>query len=119
MRVMAKSLDSSNLEENNKIITAGEAAARLGTAISTLNSWLADDGSRGPTERMFDFHRWRGNKRVWSEEGFQKLEMAIHRESENGILAGGRTRQRTRHESPPDPDAKAALEDVLGAKRTY
>jgi hypothetical protein len=95
-----------------------EAATRLGTAVSTLNTWLADDASRAPTARAFDFHRWRGNKRVWSEEGFQKLEMAIHRESESGVLAGGRTRERARHESPPDPDAAAALEEVLGTKRT-
>jgi hypothetical protein len=117
---MAKSLDSSDYDANIRVFTAGEAASRLGTAVSTLNTWLADDGNRGPTERVFDFHRWRGNKRVWSEEGFQKLEMAIHRESENGILAGGRTRGRTRHESPSDPDAEAALAEILGTKgRTY
>jgi hypothetical protein len=115
---MSKSLDSSDSVSNMKVITAGEAAARLGTAVATLNNWLADDARRGPTARLFDFHRWRGNKRVWSEEGFQKLEMAIHRESENGVLAGGRTRERTRRESPPDPDAEAALEEVLGPKRT-
>jgi hypothetical protein len=115
---MTKSLDSSDSRPNSTVITAAEAAARLGTAVSTLNAWLADDGSRGPAERLFDFHRWRGNKRVWSEEGFLKLEMAIHLESENGVLAGGRTRERTREISPSDPDAAAALEEVLGAKRT-
>jgi hypothetical protein len=115
---MMKSLDSSDIDR--RTITAMEAATRLGTAVSTLNSWLADDASRGPAERVLDFHRWRGNKRVWSEEAFQKLEMAIHRESENGVLAGGRTRERVWRESPPDPDAEAALAEVLSNKgRTY
>ncbi len=55
---------------------------------------------------------------MWSEEGFEKLEMAIHRESQIGVLAHGRTREKTKRESPPDPDAEAALEEVLGVKNT-
>ena len=103
------------------MLSAREVAIRLGTAVSTLNAWLADDELREQSRRLFDFHRWRGNKRMWTDEGFEMLEMAIHRESQSGVLAGGRTRERTRRESPPDPDADAALEAVLGAKhvRTY
>lgn len=105
--------------EKRKAMTASDVAAALGTAVSTLNSWLSGDELREPTRRCFDFHRWRGNRRVWSEEGFQLLETAIHRESQlGGVLAGGRRRQK--HESPSDPDAEAALAEVLGTKgRTY
>jgi hypothetical protein len=99
------------------VLSAREVAIRLGTAVSTLNAWLAEDEMREQPCRLFDFHRWRGNKRMWSQEGFERLEMAIHRESQSGVLAGGRTRERNRRESPPDPDAEAALEAVLGAKR--
>jgi hypothetical protein len=96
-------------------------AERLGVAASTLNSWLKDDEVRPISERVFDFHRWRGRVRRWSEEGFLSLEMAIHHESESGVLSGGRTREKVRHESPLDPDAEAALREVLGSnrKRTY
>jgi hypothetical protein len=93
-------------------MTAIEVAARLGMAVSTLNGWLAVDENR--QHALFDFHRWRGNKRVWSEEGFQKLEAAIDRESRRGVLAGRRTRSKAKPLSPPDPDAEAALAQVLG-----
>jgi hypothetical protein len=103
------------------ILEVKDVAARLGVVVSTLNGWLKEDEARDPSKRVFDFHRLRGRSRKWSEAGFQKLEMAIHRESENGVLAGGRTREKGRHESPPDPDAEAALATVLGTKhvRTY
>jgi hypothetical protein len=96
-------------------MTAIEVAARLGMAVSTLNGWLAVDENR--QHALFDFHRWRGNKRVWSEEGFQKLEAAIDRESRRGVLAGRRTRSKAKPLSPPDPDAEAALAQVLGNTR--
>jgi hypothetical protein len=98
-----------------------EVAKRLGVAVSTLNAWLKDDEHRPVDERAFDFHRWRGRVRRWSEEGFQSLEMAIHRESENGVLSAFRTGRRVTTVSPPDPDAETALREVLGPnrKRTY
>jgi hypothetical protein len=98
------------------LLTAVAVAARLGVAVSTLNSWLADDENR--QQPLFYFHRWRGNKRVWSEEGFQKLETAIDRESRYGALSGRLTRSKAKTLSPPDPDAEAALAQVLGNTRT-
>jgi hypothetical protein len=102
------------------MITAKQAALRLGTATSTLNGWLAEDDARDPDRRLFEFHRWRGNKRIWSEDGFVKLELAIHRESQDGVLSGARLRAKS-NRSPADPDADQALADVLGPlfKRTY
>jgi hypothetical protein len=97
-------------------LTAIEVAKRLGLAVSTLNGWLAVDENR--QHALFDFHRWRGKKRVWSEEGFQQLEDAIDRESRRGVLSGQRARSKTRPLSPPDPDAEAALARVLGNTRT-
>jgi hypothetical protein len=96
-------------------------AERLGVAVSTLNSWLKDDELRPVDGRVFEFHRWRGRVRRWTEEGFLSLETAIHRESAVGVLSGGRAREKVRRESPADPDAEAALRDVLGPnhKRTY
>jgi hypothetical protein len=98
------------------LLTAREVADRLGTAVSTLNSWLAVDENR--EHALFNFHRWRGAKRVWTEEGFQKFEAAIDRESRRGVLASRRTRSKAKPMSPPDPDAEAALARVLGNTRT-
>jgi hypothetical protein len=96
-------------------LTAREVADRLGMAVSTLNGWLAVDENR--EHALLNFHRWRGAKRVWSEEGFQQLEAAIDRESRRGVLAGQRTRSKAKPTSPPDPDAEAALARVLGNTR--
>jgi hypothetical protein len=98
-----------------------EVAARLDVAPATLKGWLAEDQERDPAMRKFDFHRWRGRSRKWSEVGFRKLEMAIHQESQDGVLARWRTRGKAKMESPPDPDAEASLAEVLGSKqeRTY
>ena len=98
------------------MLSAIEVAGRLGVAASTLNGWLAVDENR--QHPLVDFHRWRGNKRVWSEEGFQQLEAAIDRESRRGVLSGQRTRAKAKPMSPPDPDAEAALARVLGNTRT-
>jgi hypothetical protein len=97
-----------------------DVARRLDVAPSTLNGWLKDDEGRPPEQRVFEFHRWRGRLRKWSEAGFRKLETAIHRESQGGVLSGSRI-HRGSTASPPDPDAEAALGEVLGddRKRTY
>jgi hypothetical protein len=103
------------------ILDTGEIAERLNVAMSTLSGWLRADQARRPEDRVFDFHRWRGRSRYWSEEGFQKLEMAIHRESQVGVLARWRTRRSDDLLSPPDPDADASLDQVLsrGIARRY
>jgi hypothetical protein len=95
-----------------------QVAKRLDVAPTTLKGWLAEDQDRDPATRKFDFHRWRGRSRKWTEKGFRKLEMAIHQESQTGVLARWRTREKTKTGSPPDPDAEAALAEVLGSKHT-
>jgi hypothetical protein len=102
-------------------LDVAEVAARLDVAPATLKGWLSEDQDRDPADRKFDFHRWRGRRRKWTEAGFRKLELAIHEESQTGVLSGWRTREKTRAVSPADPDAEAALAEVLGTKhkRTY
>jgi hypothetical protein len=104
------------MPDSVNMLSAIEVAGRLGVAASTLNGWLAIDENR--QQPLFDFHRWRGNKRVWSEEGFRLLEAAIDRESRRGVLSGQRIRSKAKPMSPPDPDAEAALARVLGNTRT-
>jgi hypothetical protein len=99
-------------------LDVAQAAARLDVSPATLKGWLAEDQDRDPENRKFDFHRWRGRSRKWTEEGFRKLELAIHEESQTGVLSRWRTRGKTKAESPPDPDAEAALAEVLGTKHT-
>jgi hypothetical protein len=94
-----------------------QIAPRLHVAASTLAGWLRDDYRRPESHRVFEFHRWRGKNRFWSEESFRKFEMAIHRESQHGgVLAGSRSRTSNSRSSAPDPDAEASLEKVLGRR---
>jgi hypothetical protein len=108
-------------DDSQRTLDVVEVAARLDVAPATLKGWLAEDHERNPAMRKFDFHRWRGRSRKWTEDSFLKLEMAIHQESQTGVLARWRTREKTKTESPPDPDAEASLAEVLGSKqeRTY
>jgi hypothetical protein len=96
-----------------------DVAARLCIAQSTLNIWLKEDEARETKDQLFKFHRWVGNRRKWSEEGYRLLEHAIHRESEKGVLSSMRARVKTT-QSPADPDAEASLAEVLDGKtRTF
>jgi hypothetical protein len=103
-------------ESQNFKLGIAEVAQRLNVAASTLGGWLRADQERLPERRVFEFHRWRGRSRFWSEESFRQLERAIHRESQNGVLAGWRTRKSGGRLSPADPDAEASLEKVLGGR---
>lgn len=96
----------------------GDIAERLNVAKSTLGGWLRADQDRPPELRVLEFHRWRGRSRFWSEESFQQLESAIHRESQTGVLAGWRVRRPDTGLSPSDPDAEASLERVLGRRNS-
>jgi hypothetical protein len=97
------------------VLDTETVAKRLNVSVSTLNAWLRKDEARPPERQAFqEFHRSRGRYRFWSEESFRLLEIAIHRESQpGGVLAAWRNRRRDIDRSPPDPDAEAALEEVL------
>ncbi len=90
-----------------------EIAERLGIALSTLNAWLRADQLRPEESQVFAFHRWRGRSRFWSELSFQKFELAIHRESQFGVLC---SRRGAAVLSESDPDAADALAVVLNNK---
>jgi hypothetical protein len=74
------------------------------------------DHDRHPSRRVFEYHRLRGRKRFWSEESFELFEAAIHRESQDGVLAPGRKNRTDRQNSESDPEAEAALRSVLGKR---
>jgi hypothetical protein len=79
------------LEQEGKhpaLLTARAVAGRLGVSLSTLNGWLATDQGREPADRRFTHHCYRGRKRLWTEEAFNKLEAAVERESEPGGVLG-------------------------------
>ena len=97
------------------ILSTKDVAARLCVASSTLNAWLQEDDARMPQDKLFRFHRWVGNRRRWSEDGYRMLELAVHYESENGVLARVRTRTAR---CPADPDAEMSLAEVLDPKDT-
>jgi hypothetical protein len=44
------------------------------------------------------------------------LEAAIHRESQDGVLAPGQKHRRDRQSSELDPEAETALRSVLGTR---
>ncbi len=96
-------------------LNARQCAVRLGVANSTLNAWLAADENRPLAERRFNFHRNHGRKRLWSEEAFQALKLAIETESEpGGCLAGWRVKPRGCNVSAREAQAAtAALHRVL------
>jgi hypothetical protein len=94
---------------------AAEVADRLGIALSTLNGWLKADEQRPESMQVFAFHRCRGRSRLWSETSFQKLDLAIHQESKNGVLRSRQSNIDTGSEA--DPDAEDALARVIGKTR--
>lgn len=94
-----------------------DVASRLSIATSTLNTWLKEDEDREAKHQCLKFHRWVGNRRKWSEQGYQLLELAVHAQSESGVLSSSRLRAKS-PTSPADPDAEASLAEVLGAKRS-
>ena len=94
-------------------LTVRTIAQRLGVAVSTLNTWLHEDDQRPAHLQVLQFHRWRGARRLWSEDGYRHLEEAIHRQSQSGVLARGR-KQPLILSDEADQDA---LERVLHFRR--
>lgn len=92
-------------------LSAREVAERLHIALSTLNSWLQEDDGRPKHLQVFQFFRWRGSRRIWSQDGYRQFEEAVHQQSQGaGILA---RRCRAKAHSRNDTNAQAALEHVL------
>lgn len=68
--------------------TFEEAATDLRVSKRTLDTWLSADLLRPLDMRRFQFHTFRGRKRIWSENAFEQLKLAIERESApGGVLA--------------------------------
>jgi hypothetical protein len=64
--------------------------------VMALDQWLTDDMLRPADERRFQFHTFRGAKRIWTEAAFQNLRAAIERESlSGGVLARSSSRNVT------------------------
>jgi hypothetical protein len=101
-------------------LRAKAVAARLPVAQSTLTTWLKEDEAREAHSELFRFHRWVGNRRRWSEDGYRNLERAIFAQSENGVRPIARSRART-VASPADSEAEASLAEILSPaqKRTF
>jgi hypothetical protein len=74
-------------------LVIAEVVERLRIGRSTLDQWLANDILRPVGERRFQFHTFRGAKRVWTEAAFQNLQKAIEHESlSGGVLARSSSR---------------------------
>src|SRR5689334_7134911 len=83
---MRQSLTPAPAPVGDRTIKEVCADARIGR--TTLEEWLAADLLRPQDDRRFQFHRWRGRKRIWSPEAYRKLIEAIEHESEpGGVLA--------------------------------
>ncbi|HEY7552390.1 MAG TPA: hypothetical protein VH913_23070 [Hyphomicrobiaceae bacterium] len=62
-------------------LTLAEVATRLRKSARWLQSLLADDKRRRPSEQRFQFHDHIGKTPVWTEPQFQLLRIAIKAES--------------------------------------
>jgi hypothetical protein len=69
---------------SNRDLVIAEVVVRLRIGRRTLDGWLSDDLLRAAGERLFQFHTYRGRKRIWTETAFQNLREAIERESQRG-----------------------------------
>src|SRR5215813_923827 len=97
-------------------LVIAEVVERLRIGRSTLDQWLANDMMRPAGERLFQFHTFRGAKRVWTETAFQSLRAAIERESlAGGVLARSSSRNATAIGKPRAPSSPAA--DQLASEK--
>ena len=97
-------------------LVIAEVVERLRIGRSTLDQWLANDMLRPVGERRFQFHTFRGAKRVWTETAFQNLRTAIERESlSGGVLARSNSRNVTAIGMPRAPSSPAA--DQLASEK--
>src|SRR5258708_9800915 len=89
-------------------LVIAEVVEHLRIGRSTLDQWLANDMLRPVGERRFQFHTFRGAKRVWTDTAFQNLRAAIERESLSGaVLARPSSRNMTAIGTPPAPSSPA------------
>jgi hypothetical protein len=76
--------------------TFEEVALDLRISKRTLDGWLSADLLRPRDDMRFQFHTFRGRKRIWSKDAFELLKSAIERESApGGVLAGSRSSSET------------------------
>src|SRR5262245_31106396 len=92
-------------------LVIAEVVQRLRIGRSTLDQWLADDLMRTEGEQHFQFHTFRGAKRIWTEMAFQNLRAAIERESlPGGVLARSSSRNVMAIGTPPAHLSRVAVQ---------
>ncbi len=90
-------------------LVIAEVVERLRVGRRTFDGWLSDDLFRAAGEQLFQFHTYRGRKRIWTETAFQNLRQAIERESQpGGVLAGSSLRNVMAIGTPQAPSSPAA-----------
>lgn len=96
--------------------TFEEVAQDLRTSKRTLDGWLSADLLRPVELRRFQFHTFRGRKRIWSTAAFEMLKSAIERESApGGVLAGSRSSNETTIGTLPVAYGSAAVRSAYDA----
>jgi hypothetical protein len=86
---------------SDRDLVVAEVVGRLRIGRRTFDGWLSDDLSRAAGEQLFQFHTYRGRKRIWTETAFQNLRQAIERESQpGGVLARSSSRNATATGTP-------------------
>lgn len=101
------------MTERDRTIAEVCAEARIGRR--TLEKWLGDDMLRAFDDRRFQFHTWRGHKRIWKPDAYRALVEAIERESEpGGVLTSKKVSGAAAIKIPfvSDRDARRAAEAV-------
>jgi hypothetical protein len=107
------------MQENGPPFNACAVAKRLGVSLSTLNWWISADEERRPEYRRFQFHSYRGRKRIWSETHYLSLERAVEIESApGGVLGGWRKTTDRENASERESSAREALDRVLNFRQS-
>src|ERR1700675_4123877 len=96
--------------------TFEEVARDLRTSKRTLDGWLSADLLRPVDSRKFQFHTFRGRKRIWSTAAFEMLKSAIERESApGGVLEASRSPNETAIGMLPVAYGSAAVRSAYDA----
>jgi hypothetical protein len=100
--------------------TFEEVTVDLRISKRTLDGLLSADLLRPVESRRFQFHTFRGRKRIWSVLAFEMLKSAIERESApGGVLAGSRSSNEITTGTLPVAYGSAAVRSAYDAVLTW